>query len=788
VNVVQKSGISELHPVSIKVGFDQTQGVKNTMKLSWLTAQQYRPRVSGRSPKNFGEALRPAPGARTLLAALLAGLMIAGPNTTPAFAQEPGASPPPGQQQERPPLPTPQSPEQNRPAQDPNAATQQPKPAYGPGPVNPPIPVALGVSQQHYTKAPKPFPNLFAPYRSISVPQVTLSNSPRVDQLVRDGKLQITLQDAVELALENSMDIVVQRYNPWFGDTDILQTEGGGLPFGVSGAAIRQSTANVPFLNYDPTITQAVFFDNRITPVNNPLVSGTGQSLAKAASLGSHAATYNTGYAQSFSTGTTLNVAWDNQRTSSSSAFNFFDPAVQSSLSITLSQQLLNGFGQYVNRRNITIARNNRKIAELVFAQQAITTVTNTVTAYWELVYAIEAVKVQEQAVTVSTKLYGDNKKQLEIGTLAPLDVTRSEAALASDRQNLIIAQTIKMQDEQILKNSLSKDPLAANLVNVEIIPLDKPIPPEAVEAPTFEDAVKEAFAKRPDLQQQEINVTNAGVDVKATANALRPVATLTLQYTSTGLAGNSFIPGTTTTAAGTNIVGANGQPVTVLDSTGTPVEIFVPTVSTATAGINQQGFPEAQSQIFHNTFPSYTAGVNLQLPLRNRQAQATNQRAILAERQIEAQMQQLKNAALLDVRNSYIALLQDRAQVQAASKARELQQQTFDAEQKRYQLGASTVYNVILTQRDLIGAQGAELRALANLVEAKANYERAVGRTLEVNRVTIADAKHGEVERDTLIPGTMNGQVVGVDKLFAAPKTTTPITSAPSSTASGQK
>jgi outer membrane protein TolC len=136
-------------------------------------------------------------------------------------------------------------------------------------------------------------------------------------------------------------------------------------------------------------------------------------------------------------------------------------------------------------------------------------------------------------------------------------------------------------------------------------------------------------------------------------------------------------------------------------------------------------------------------------------------------QRQLETQMQQLKNAAVLDVRNAYILLTQDRAQVQAASKARELQQQTFNAEQKRYQLGASTVYNVILTQRDLITAQGTELRALANLVEAKANYERAVGRTLEVNRVTIADAKHGQIERDTLIPGTLNGQVVGTDKIF---------------------
>src|SRR6202023_2897968 len=161
-----------------------------------------------------------------------------------------------------------------------------------------------------------------------------------------------------------------------------------------------------------------------------------------------------------------------------------------------------------------------------------------------------------------------------------------------------------------------------------------------------------------------------------------------------------------------------------------------------------------AQNQIFTNQFPDYFASLNLILPLRNRSAQADNARAMLTERQLETQMQQLKNAALLDVRNTYIALEQDRARVQAASKARELQKQTFDAEQKKYQLGASTVYNVILTQRDLITAQGTELRALADLVEAKANYERALGRTLEVNRVTIPDANQGDIERETLIPG----------------------------------
>jgi len=331
----------------------------------------------------------------------------------------------------------------------------------------------------------------------------------------------------------------------------------------------------------------------------------------------------------------------------------------------------------------------------------------------------------------------------------------------------LIQAQTIQLTDEQTLKNAIVRDPLAPTVANIEIIPLDHPNPPEAVEAATFEEAVKEAFEKRPDLQVQAINVTNAGIDAKANLQALRPTLSLFGQYSSTGLAGNAPITTGATTVAGTPIVGADGTPVTVLDLTGTPVQIFEPSTSAVTNGVTKQGFGTTQSQIFHNDFPSYIAGLNLTLPIRNRVAQAAYQRSTLNQRQIEAQMQQLKNSAVLDVRNAFIQLTQDRAQVQAASKARELQQQTFDAEQKKYQLGASTVYNVILTQRDLINAQGAELRALANLVEAKANYERAVGRTLEVNRVTIADAKHGQIERDTLIPGTVNGHVVGTDKIF---------------------
>lgn len=641
--------------------------------------------------------------ARSLLAAFLAGALAAG-SVSPAFAQNPPQNPP-----------------------------QNPAPPAAPASSGSNIaPVtSLGVASRTYSRGPSAFPNIFKPYESQFVPPPVLVNSPRIDQLIHDNKLEISLQDAVELALENSLDIAVQRYYPWISDAGLLNAKAGNTGFSTPGVAIGASSAPVNVFtffnqNFDPIVTSTTTIADANIPFNNAFTSGAG-STSVASSI-THTAQFNNQYAQTFQTGTNLTVAWNNTR-SSSNLPNFFNPDVSSNLQVSLSQPLLNGFGKELWTRNIRIANNNRKIADWVFAQQAITTITTTIDDYWELVYARENVKVNERAVAVAQKLYDDNKKQLEIGSMAPLDVTRSESELATNQQNFIFAQTVQLQDEQTLKNDISKDPLAPNIINVEIIPTDQPKQPEVVEAPTFEEAIKEAFAKRPELQEQAYDLKNAEIDVRATKSALLPSLTANAFYMSSGLAGNSLTP--------------------------TPVD---------------QGFTTAQNQIFNNRFPEYAGQLTLTLPLRNRSAQAFHVRSLLVQRQLETQMQQLRNAALLDVRKSYIALTQDRAQVAAASKARQLQQETFDAEQKKYQLGASTVYLVIQTQRDLILAEGNEIRALANLVEAKASYERSVGRTLEVNHVTVADAKTGEVERDTLIPGTLHGQVVGVDKLFSGP------------------
>lgn len=668
---------------------------------------------------------------RPLLAAVLVAI-LAGSPVAPTYAQEPTQAP----------------------AQTPPSSA--PKPAAQGG-----VPISLGVSKYDYSRPPQWFPNLSRAYRENYVQPGVLTNSPRLEQLIHDGKMELSLQDAIALALENSMDIVVQRYSPWMADVSLLKARAGGFGYGVPGSISVGSTANLPELFYDPFVTQTTSIADVTVPIANPFISGIGSGASntnQAAALHSHNATFNTQFSESFDLGTTFSAAWNNTRTSSTAA-NFFNPYVSSSLTFTLSQQLLAGAGRFVNRRNILIAENNRKIADLAFSQQAITTVTNTINAYWELVYARENVAVQEKAVAVAEKLYNDNKKQLEIGTMAPLDVTRAESELATDRQNLIVAKTTQLQDDLVLKNYISKNPTASNLINVEIVPTDRPETVGPMEAATFEDAVKEAFQKRPDVLEQYYNLKSADVDVRATKNALLPTATLGVQYQSAGLAGNSLVTGTPTTTLGTQVV----------DASGAGVGLYIPETTAPVVGVNKDGFTTAQSQIFHNKFPIYAAQLTFSLPLRNRAAQADNIHAQLIRRQFEAQVQQIKNNAVLDVRNTTIALEQGRAQVEAATKARELQQQTFDAEQKKYQLGASTVYNVILTQRDLISAQGAEIRALANLAEAKANYERALGRTLEVNNVTIANHNGTTMEKDTLIPGTLNGQVVGTEDLLKA-------------------
>src|ERR1700726_4280257 len=330
-----------------------------------------------------------------------------------------------------------------------------------------------------YSKGKPFFPNIIAPYTTAQIPQPMLTNSPRLDQLIQNGKLMLSLEDAISLALENNLNISVQKFLPWIAESQILKAKAGGIPQFANTQQIVLGSS--PSVSFDPVVSGNVDWQRSTIPVNNPLLSGTG-TAATIPSLTTNGYTYNFGYTQGFHTGTNFSTTLDTTRAASNSPQNLFNPFVQPVLTATLTQPLLNGFGILVNTRYILEAKNSLKIADSQLAQQVMATVTQTSNDYWELVYDRENVKVQEAAVGVSTKLYEDNKKQLQIGTMAPLDVLTAESQVATDQQNLIVAQTNKPQQETILLIAITKNPLTANLHGVEIVPTTPIATPDVVE------------------------------------------------------------------------------------------------------------------------------------------------------------------------------------------------------------------------------------------------------------------------------------------------------------------
>jgi outer membrane protein TolC len=599
-----------------------------------------------------------------------------------------------------------------------------------------------------YSKGKPFFPSFIAPYTTAKIPQPMLTNSPRLDQLVQNGKLILSLEDAISLALENNLNISVQKFLPWIAETQILKAKAGGIPQFANTQQIVLGTS--PSVSFDPVVSGNVDWQRSTIPVNNPLLSGTGTS-ATIPSLTTNGYTYNFGYTQGFHTGTNFSTTLDTTRAASNSPQNLFNPFVQPVLTATLTQPLLNGFGILVNTRYILEAKNSLKIADSQLAQQVMATVTQTSNDYWELVYDRENVKVQEAAVGVSTKLYEDNKKQLQIGTMAPLDVLTAESQVATDQQNLIVAQTTRLQQQTVLLNDITKNLMAPDLQGIEIVPTTTIATPEIVENIALDDAVKEAWQKRPEIYQSDLNLKNAGIEAKATKNALLPGLNVYAQYSATGLSGNSI---TSTSNIPSSITPIPSEPI--VDSiTGLQIGNEVVGFPVFPTTLKTNGLGAALSSLFENKFPTYAAGVTFSIPIRNRSAQSDNARALLNERVQQTQYRQTQNTIVLNVRNTMIALQQDRAQVAAAEKARNLAQRTLDAEQKKYQLGSSTSYNVVLRSRDLTAAEGTELRAKVNLEEALVNFNQAMGRTLEVNRITMADALRGKVYREKLIPGT---------------------------------
>jgi len=626
---------------------------------------------------------------RVSFAVILAVLMSLAPGA-PVFAQQQGDSTPPAQPQP-----------QNR---------------------------SIQVTNQDYTYGKRWFPNIIAPYTTATVPEPVLTNAPRIEQMVKDGKLSISLQDAVDLALQNNLAIVIERYTPWIAEASILHTLSGGSP--TSGPVGALGT--IPALSFDPQVTSLFSLDQRTIPVNNPLIAGTGGSSAFGtfATLSTHTTTGDLQYSQGFHTGTSFSASFNNTRGSSSSTATFFDPFVQSNLIFAASQQLLNGFGLLANEHFIRIAKVNKNIADQALVQQVITSITAVGNAYWELVFARGNVDVAKEEIALADKTYSDNKKQVDVGTLAPLEIVQAEAQVATAQQALIVAQTTVLQDQLTLLNLIAKDPNSVLLRNAEIIPTDTAdVAPPEVEKIPLDDLIKEATTKRPDVLQAGLQVKGDDINVRATKNALLPVLTLSGEYATEGLSGNTRLLTTCT-------------PVPPATTCTPPPQVFT-------------GLATALNQQFTGVYPEYNAQISLTIPIRNRAAQANNIIATLTERSDQANYQQIVNNAVTDVHNAQITLEQARITLDAAIKTRDLDQQTLDAEQKKYQVGASTLFNIVSDQNTLAAAESAEVRARVNLVEGKVNFDRAMARTLEVYNITIADAQSGHTAKDTLIPGT---------------------------------
>jgi outer membrane protein len=609
-----------------------------------------------------------------------------------------------------------------------------------------------------YSNGRAVFPNIFAPYAPQNIPEPMLTNSTRLDQLIQDGKLMLSLDDAISLALENNLNISVTRFVPWIAETQLLKAKAGGIPQSASTQQVVLGTS--PSVSFDPIFSASYNWYHANVPVNNPFISGTGTGT-NILVVNQNSSAVNFGYTEGFHTGTNLQVTINTARSATNEPDVFFNPAFTPILTATLSQPLLNGFGILPNTRYIIEARNTIKVANSQFAQQVIAVVTQTSNDYWELVFDRQNVKVEEAAVGVSQKLWEDNKKQLEIGTMAPLDVLTAESQLATDQQNLIVAQTVKLQQETVLLNDIAKNLLAKDVAGIEIVPTTPITIPDIVENIALQDAVQEAWKKRPELYQSDLNLKNSRIEVKATRNALLPSLNAYIQYTSQGLNGTGFnttgVNGTFVADPQAPLVGADGLPILINGN-----EAFTGVPATTTA-VTHGGLSNALTNVFENQFPTYAAGLTLTMPLRNRSAQADSARAQFDERQLQVQYRQTENTIVINVRNAIIALAQDRSQVAAAEKARNLAQQTLDAEQKKYQLGSSTSYQVVLRSRDLTAAQGTALRAQANLAEALVLFNQAMGRTLEVQHITVADAMRGGTTRDPLIPGTPEpGSMVG--------------------------
>jgi outer membrane protein TolC len=588
-------------------------------------------------------------------------------------------------------------------------------------------------------------------YRPTSIGKSSFANSVRLADLVKEGKIYLSLSDAIALALENNYDIAIARYDLDIADTDILRTRTGQAPLGAPSGLITNTlggsatilttgggpggttggaggagsgTAGLTLTtagagpapeNLDPSLTAAIQFDRDRSPSTSFFSGGTSSTN-----------TYNFALNQGFVTGTQFQFAFNNTYATTSNGITLYSPELSSNFRATLTQHLLQGAGIWVNKRFMYQALNNRRITDSSFRQQILYTVNQVETIYWGLVQAYEDVQSKQRALEQSSKVASDNRKQLEIGTMAPLDVVNADSSVATDKQALISAQSALNYQQQIIKQAIARNLNDPSLATAAVIPTDRvSIEEIPEEKQPLEDLVQEAFKRRPELEQAVLTLRNDEITLKGARNALLP------QFDIFGYLAGQGIAGSINKNLECSYYSSNG-----------------------TCPTGSSGYGTALDNAFNNTAPDKGIGFNVTIPIRNRYAQSVQARSLMEYRQAELRLEQLYTQIRMQVVNAQFALTNDRAQVQASIAARDYNQQSLDSEVKKLRLGASTTANVLLQQRNLATAEDNLIAANAAYAKDRAGLYQILASTLEHYGINLNDAATGDVKTAPVVPG----------------------------------
>jgi outer membrane protein len=604
-------------------------------------------------------------------------------------------------------------------------------------------------------------------YRAHKISYSSLEDSPRLEKLMRAGNIYLSLRDAIALSLENNLDIESARYGPKLAEANLFRAKAGALLRNVSSSiSTGPSSASIGVLAQTqlgsggtgggassggtggvlsglsvqlagsaiPNLDPAFFINGQF--VHNTAIQ-TATNLTGTNFLVSQYKSSNMGVQQGFLTGTSLQIGMGNQfGVTQNSPFNMFSPYNQSSLSLSIQQNLLQGFRPSVNNRAIRVAKNQLTISDLTFKNQVMATVNNVVTLYWDLVSFIDALKVRQQTLELDTKLYQDNKRRAELGAIAPIDIIQAEAEMKSAQQDVTNARMQVLQQETILKVVLTRNGLnSLDVANAHIVPTDNFNMPAQEETRPIQDLIAEAMQARPDVAQSGLALEDARITTLGVKDAMLPQLTAFATTSNSGLAGQvNTLPVPTTLP--------NGQ---VTNFVRTPADVN---------GYFLGGYGTVLGQLFGRNFPNYSAGISLSINIRNRAAQADYITDQLNFRQQLIQDKQLKNNIRQGVVNSEITLEQARASYETSVDARKLQDQTYAGTRRKYELGTATILDVVITQRDSTNRQLAEVQAKNAYVHAKINLDSVLGRVLQAHDVSLDDAKNGVVGRPAdLIP-----------------------------------